>query len=143
MRPTPRHPRGRVAGLALSLAVLLTTAACTGGDDGVDPSAAEWPTAVAPGASDGDLWVVWTAVAENDEDPALATEVERLAEQGYETEPLSPACQPGAQEQLAGLTGYAEPVGIGVAFASEEDAGVFDTRDEGTTVSVTTGTWTC
>ncbi len=140
---TPRHPRGRVAAVALSVAVLLTTAACSGGDGGVDPSAADWPEAISPADADGDFWVVWTAVAENGDDPALATETARLAEQGYETEPWSPQCQAGALEQISGLTGYAEPVGVGVAFASEEDAGVFDTRDEGTTVTVSSGSWTC
>ncbi|UZN02294.1 hypothetical protein [Cellulomonas sp. S1-8] len=143
MRPTPRH-RGRVAAaVLLSVAALLSTAACSGGDEGVDPSAADWPTAVTPADTDGDFWVVWTAIAETVDDPALATEIDRLAEQGYEVETWSPGCQDGAQEQLGGLTGYAEPVGVGVAFASEEDAGIFDTRDEGTTVSVTTGAWTC
>jgi len=141
MRTRHRHRRAAAAA-ALSILVLLP-AACTAGDEGVDPSAADWPTAVAPADADGELWVVWTAVAEGTDDPALATEVDRLGRLGYEVEPASAGCQTGAQEVLAGLTGFAEPTGVGVAFASEEDAGVFDTRDEGTTVSVTTGTWTC
>ncbi|MBO3094243.1 hypothetical protein [Cellulomonas dongxiuzhuiae] len=139
---TPRHRRVRTAAAVLSVAALLTVAACSG-DDGVDPSTAEWPEAITPADADGEFFVVWTAIAENGDDPALATEVGRLAEEGYEVEPWSPGCQSGAQEQLSGLTGYAEPVGVGVSFASEEDAGIFDTRDEGTTVSLTQGTWTC
>jgi len=143
MRHTPRRPRGRVAAtLLLSVATLLSAAACSGGT-GVDPSTADWPAAIDPADADGEFWVVWTAIAETGDDPALATEVDRLAEEGYDAEAWSPACQAGAQEKLTTLTGYGEPVGVGLAFASEEDAGVFDTRDEGTTVSVTTGTWTC
>ncbi|GIG38935.1 hypothetical protein [Cellulomonas phragmiteti] len=140
---TPRHRHGRLAVTALSVAALLTVSACSGGDEGVDPSTADWPAAVTPADADGEFWVVWTAVAEDGDDPALATEVARLADEGYEVEPWSPACQSGAQEQLAGLTDFAEPVGVGVAFASEQDAGVFDTRDAGTTISLTRGTWTC
>ncbi|MBF0686430.1 MAG: hypothetical protein IR158_01515 [Cellulomonas sp.] len=140
---TPRHRPGRLAATALTVAALLTVAACGGGDEGVDPSTADWPTAITPADAEGEFFVVWTALAENGDDPALATEVERLADQGYEVEPWAPGCQSGAQEDLSALTGLAEPVGVGVAFASAEDAGVFDTRDEGATVSVTTGTWTC
>lgn len=141
---TPRHVRGRTAAtVTLTVATLLAVAACGGGDDGVDPSAADWPTAITPADAEGEFHVVWTAIAETADDPALATEIERLADEGYEAEAWSPGCQSGAQEQLAGLTGFAEPVGVGVAFATAEDAGIFDTRDEGTTVSLTTGTWTC
>lgn len=139
---TPR--RGRVAAtLTLSFAALLLVSACSGGDEGVDPSTADWPTAITPADADGEFVVVWTAIAENGEDPALATEVARLADEGYEVEAWSPACQSGAQEGLSALTGFAEPVGVGVAFATDEDAGIFDTRDEGTTISVTKGTWAC
>ena len=138
-----RTPRQSLLPAAAVLAVALLTSACGGGDEGVDPSTADWPTAVTPADAEGEFWVVWTAVAENGDDPALATEVDRLADEGYEVEPWAPGCQSGAQESLGALTGYPEPVGVGVAFASEEDAGVFDTRDEGTTVSVTSGTWTC
>ena len=141
---TPRHRPGRLAATSLTVAALLTVAACSsGGAEGVDPSAADWPEAVDPATHDGEFVVVWTAIAETAQDPALAAEVERLAEEGYEVEPWSPGCQSGAQDPLTSLTGFAEPVGVGVAFASEEDAGVFDTRDEGSTVSHTTGTWTC
>ncbi|SFJ79199.1 hypothetical protein [Cellulomonas sp. KH9] len=135
------HPRGRLAAAAALSATLLLTA-CSG-DQGVDPSTADWPAAVTPADADGEFWVVWTAIAENGDDPALATEVERLADEGYEVDPWAPSCQSGAQDALSGLTGYGEPVGVGVAFGSEEDAGVFDTRDEGSTVSITKGTWTC
>lgn len=143
MRPSPRRARRRAAALALPLAVLLTTAACVAADEGVDPSSADWPQAVDPAAADGDVWVVWTAVAETADDAALAGEVERLAEEGYEVEPQDPACHATAGDQLAGLTGFAEPAAVGVAFASAEDAGVFDTRDTGSTVAITEGAWTC
>ena len=141
---TPRHRAVRrlARAAALPLAALLALGACSG-DQGVDPSTADWPDAVSPSEADGDFIVVWTAVAENADDPALAAEVERLADLGYDVEPWSPACQSGAQEQLASVTGFEEPVAVGVAFASEEDAGVFDTRDEGQTVSHTAGSWTC
>ncbi len=138
-----RTPRQCLLPAAAVLAAALLTTACGGGEQGVDPSTADWPAAVTPADAEGDFWVVWTAVAENGDDPALTTEIDRLADVGYEVEPWAPACQSGAQERLEQLTGYPEPVGVGVAFASEEDAGVFDTRDEGATVSVTSGTWTC
>lgn len=125
-----------------AVAVGLLATGCTA-DPGVDPSSADWPDAVAPADADGEFWVVWTAVAETAEDAALGTEVERLAGLGYDVEPWDPACQTGAAETLAGLTGYAAPAAVGVAFASQEDAGVFDTRDDGATVSLTGGTWTC
>lgn len=141
---TPRPRRGRLAAtLALTTLTLLGAAACSSGSEGVDPSTADWPTAITPADADGDFWVVWTAVSQDVDDPALVTEIDRLAEEGYEVEPWAPACQSGAQEQLSTLTQFAEPVGIGVAFGSEEDAGIFDTRDEGTTVTVTKGAWTC
>lgn len=141
---TPRHrPVGRVATTTLTLLTALSLAACGGGDEGVDPSKADWPEAVDPAAHDGDVVVVWTAIAENADDPALATEVERLADLGYEVEPVAVSCQEGAAEPLSSLTGIAEPVAVGVAFADDEDAGIFDTRDEATPVSVTTGAWTC
>ena len=133
----------RRAAAALPVLVLLTLAGCSSDEEGVDPSTADWPQAVTPSEAEGEFVVVWTAVAESEDDPALAAEVERLAEQGYDVEPWSPSCQSGAQEPLVALTDFTDPVGVGVAFASEEDAGVFDTRDEGSTVSLTTGTWTC
>ena len=138
-RMRPRHLH-RHALAALAVALLAT--ACSA-DPGVDPSSADWPEAVTPAEAEGEFWVVWTAVAETAEDPTLGTEVERLADLGYDVEPWDPSCQTGAADVLAGLTGYAEPAAVGVAFASEEDAGVFDTRDEGATVSLTGGTWTC
>ncbi len=138
-RMRPRHLH-RHALTALAVALLAT--ACTS-DPGVDPSSADWPEAVSPAEAEGEFWVVWTAVAETLEDPALGTEVERLAGLGYDVEPWDPSCQTGAADVLAGLTGFTEPAAVGVAFASQEDAGVFDTRDEGATVSLTGGTWTC
>ena len=142
----PPRPVAHRAALPAALAALtlLATAACgADADAGVDPAAADWPTAVSPADADGDVWAVWTAVDASADAEALTAEVARLDQQGYDVEPTDPACQEGAQEQLAALTGIAEPVAVGVLFASEEDAGVFDTRDEGTTVSLTSGAWTC
>ena len=62
---------------------------------------------------------------------------------GYPTLPWDPACQTGTEEQLAGLTGFADPLGVGVVFATAQDAGTFDTLYEGNTVSLTTGPYTC
>ena len=149
-RTTPRRrvPRRDALAAGLAAATLHVTAACgtgtsAGTDAGVDPSAADWPAAVSPADADGDVWAVWTAVDASADAEAVTAEVARLGEQGYDVQPTDPACQDGAHEQLAALTGIAEPVAVGVLFASEEDAGVFDTRDEGTTVSVTSGAWTC
>lgn len=140
--PQPLHPRRTAAALLAAGALALPLAACTG-DDGVDPSTAAWPEAVAPAEAEGDLWVVWTAVADAGGEGALEEEVSRLGELGYDAEAWDPECQEGAGAQIAGVTGYADPVAVGLAFASEEDAGVFDTRYEGATVSLTTGPWTC
>lgn len=101
------------------------------------------PAAIDPAEADGDFFVVWTRVSDSDQDPVLAAEVDRLAEQGYDVEPWSPECQSGAKDRLVELTGFPEPAAVGVAFATAEDAGIFDTRDEGATVSLTEGSWTC
>ncbi|QCB92872.1 hypothetical protein [Cellulomonas shaoxiangyii] len=152
MRPMPALPRRarrtsagasrRAAALLAAGALAVGLSACSG-DDGVDPSTAEWPEAVEPAEAEGDLWVVWTGVADAGGEGALEEEVARLAELGYDAEVWDPACQEGAGEKIAGLTGIEAPVAVGLAFASEEDAGVFDTRYEGATVSLTTGAYTC
>ncbi|QGQ18623.1 hypothetical protein GC089_04405 [Cellulomonas sp. JZ18] len=141
--PRPSSRRPALVGTPLALALALGLAACSGGDEGVDPSTADWPEAVAPAEADGDLWVVWTAVAETGSEGALEEEVSRLGELGYDAQAWDPQCQEGAGEKIAGLTGYADPTAVGLAFASEEDAGVFDTRYEGATVMITSGAYTC
>ncbi|MFC8192171.1 hypothetical protein ACFUMH_10975 [Cellulomonas sp. NPDC057328] len=140
--PKPPLPRRTAAALLAAGALVLPLAACSG-DDGVDPSTAAWPEAVDPAEADGDVWVVWTAVADAGGEGALEEEVARLGELGYDAQAWDPACQEGTGEAISGLTGYADPVGVGLAFASEEDAGVFDTRYEGATVSITPGPYTC
>ncbi|WP_456787520.1 hypothetical protein [Cellulomonas sp. P5_C5] len=148
-----RQPRRSiVAALTLS-AALLGTAACTGGDDATDadadPAAAvttpAWPTAVDPAGTTEPLFVVWTDVVETGEGDtaALQPSIDSLAALGYQTLPWDPACQGGAEELLAGLTGFANPLGVGVVFASAQDAGTFDTLYDGKTVSLTEGTYTC
>ena len=136
-------------------AALLGTAACTGGggdDDAsseTDASAAAttpaWPTAIDPAATTDPFFVVWTDVVETGEGDTttLQPSIDSLSALGYQTLPWDPACQSGAEEQLAGLTGFANPLGVGVVFASAQDAGMFDTLYEGATVSLTEGTYTC
>ncbi|KQY47203.1 hypothetical protein [Cellulomonas sp. Root137] len=147
-----RQPRrSTAAALTLSAALLLSTAACTGGDaDDAAPTTDEvtaptWPTAIDPTATTEQFWVVWTEVVETGagDTTTLQPSIDSLAALGYPTLPLDPACQSGAEEQLAGLTGYGDPLGVGVAFGSAQDAGVFDTLYEGATVSITPGTYTC
>ena len=149
---TPR--RSIVAALTLS-AALLSTAACTGGggdDADADASAAAasataptWPTAIDPATTTEPFVVVWTDVVETGEGDttALQPSIDSLAALGYQTLPWDPACQGGAEELLAGLTGFANPLGVGVVFASAQDAGTFDTLYDGKTVSLTEGTYTC
>ncbi|MGY4643475.1 hypothetical protein [Cellulomonas sp. URHB0016] len=153
------HRRSTAAAtLLLSASLVLATAACTGGGDDADADAApstdataagttlEWPKAIDPATSTDAFWVVWTAIVENGDGATqeVQPEIEKLGEVGYQTLPWDPSCQSGAEEQLAGLTGYADPIGVGVAFASAEDAGKFDTLYEGSdTKSVTQGTYTC
>ena len=148
-----RQPRRSiVAALTLS-AALLSTAACTsgGGDDNADTDSAvaattpAWPTAIDPTTTTEPLFVVWTDVVETGEGDttALQPSIDSLAALGYQTLPWDPACQSGAEEQLAGLTGFANPLGVGVVFATAQDAGTFDTLYDGATVSVTEGTYTC
>ncbi|MDC7120770.1 hypothetical protein OMK64_04395 [Cellulomonas fimi] len=149
-----RTPRSTAAALLLAAAVVLGTAACTGSDDetatpdagGGDGTAATlaWPTAIDPATAEDSFFVVWTDVAESSEGPEkLQPTIDALAAAGYTTLPWDPACQSGAEEQLGGLTGYADPLGVGVAFATAEDAGAFDTLYEGATVSILEGTYTC
>jgi hypothetical protein len=151
------HRRSTAAALLLSAALVLGTAACTGGgDDGTDAapstgaSAAgttlDWPKAIDPAATTEPFVVVWTALVENGDGATqkVEPEIEKLGQVGYQTLPWSPSCQSTAGEQLQALTGYADPLGVGVAFATAEDASKFDTLYEGSnTISVTTGTYTC
>jgi hypothetical protein len=149
-----RTPRSTAAALLLAAAVTLGTAACTGSDDDAatpdsdagDGTAATlaWPTAIDPATAEDSVFVVWTDVADSAAGPEkLQPTIDALAAAGYTTLPWDPACQSGAEELLGGLTGFADPLGVGVAFASAEDAGAFDTLYEGATVSVTEGTYTC
>ena len=150
MRP-PR--RSTVAALTLTAALLLGTAACTGDNRGATaepaptgtPTPSTWPTAIDPTATSEPFWVVWTEVTEtgDGDTTTLQPSIDSLSALGYRTLPWDPACQSGAEEQLAGLTGIAVPLGVGVAFASEQDAGTFFTLYEGSMVSLTEGTYTC
>jgi|GEM_PF-847750 len=150
------HRRSTAAALLLSAALVLGTAACTGGgDDGADAAPStdasagttiDWPKAVDPAATTEPFVVVWTAVVENGDGATqqVQPEIEKLNEVGYQTLPWSPSCQSTAGEQLSALTGYADPLGVGVAFATAEDASKFDTLYEASnTISMTTGTYTC
>ena len=69
----------------------------------------------------------------------LQPSIDSLAALGYQTLPWDPACQSGAEELLAGLTGFADPLGVGVVFATAQDAGTFDTLYDGNTISMTRG----
>lgn len=133
--------------VALGLAL---TAGCTGSSE--EPADAAqtggeltWPEAIDVDEAEGEFWVVWTGVAESgaDVEAALQPSVDALAEVGYDTLPWDPKCQSGAEESLIALTGYADPLGVGVPFATAEDAGAFDTLYEGAVVTVTPGTHTC
>ncbi len=148
-----QSPRTAAAALVLAAAVTLGTAACTGsaddtttpdGGDGSAPTIA-WPTAIDPAAAGEAFWVVWTGIADTAEGPEkLQPNIDALAAAGYTTLPWDPACQSGAEERLGGLTGFADPLGVGVAFTSAEEAGMFDTLYEGdATIAVTEGTYTC
>ena len=149
-----RQPRRSLVAALMLSAALLSTAACTGGgggddDTAADPSAAAttpaWPTAIDPTTTTEPLFVVWTDVVETGDGntTTLQPSIDSLAALGYQTLPWDPACQSGAEEQLAGLTGFADPLGVGVVFETAQDAGIFDTLYEGATVSVTEGTYTC
>lgn len=146
-----RQPRRSiVAALTLS-AALLSTAACTGGggDDTPDSTAAAttpaWPTAIDPTTTTEPFFVVWTDVVETGggDTTTLQPSIDSLSALGYQTLPWDPACQSGAEELLAGLTGFADPLGVGVVFETAQDAGTFDTLYDGATVSLTQGTYTC
>ncbi|WP_157453753.1 hypothetical protein [Cellulomonas sp. Root485] len=149
-----RQPRRSIVAALMLSAALLSTAACTGGggdddDTAADPSVAAttpaWPTAIDPATTTEPLFVVWTDVVETGEGDttALQPSIDSLAALGYQTLPWDPACQSGAEERLAGLTGFADPLGVGVVFATAQDAGTFDTLYDGNTISVTDGTYTC
>ncbi len=129
------------------LCALVLAAGCTSRTEAVAPQPTlEWPEALALGPDTPDpFWVVWTAVAEQGDASAAALQpsIEQLDAAGYAAEAWDPACQTGAEEQLAALTGFADVVAVGVPFASEQDAGAFDTLYEGSVVSVTPGAYTC
>jgi len=147
-----RQPRRSiVAALTLS-AALLSTAACTGeGDDDAAPESEvaattpAWPTAIDAATTTEPFFVVWTEVVETGEGDttSLQPTIDSLAALGYQTLPWDPSCQSGAEELLAGLTGFADPLGVGVAFETAQDAGTFDTLYDGSTISLTEGTYTC
>lgn len=144
--PTPRRAAPPAA-IALILAVLaLTGCSATEDEPASTPAAVEWPEAVAlDDVGDEEFFVVWTGVAESG--PGAETElqpsVDALAEVGYDTLPWDPKCQSGAEEGLIALTGFADPLGVGIPFATAEDAGAFDTLYEGAIVTVSPGTHTC
>ena len=148
-----RQPRRSIVAALLLSAALLSTAACTGGggDDNADSDASvaattpAWPTAIDPTTTTEPLFVVWTDVAETGDGDTtkLQPSIDSLAALGYQTLPWDPACQSGAEERLAGLTGFADPLGVGVVFATAQDAGTFDTLYDGNTISLTEGTYTC
>jgi hypothetical protein len=152
--PEPRTQR-RAAAVALVLAASAALAGCTHAEAKSDVSATAqasaetlaWPKAVDPAQADGPFYVVWTAVEETSDGPAkLQPEIDKLSKAGYQVLPWDPSCQSGAEEQLAGLTGYKDPLAVGVAFTTARDAGVFDTLYHGlggSTKSVTQGTYTC
>ena len=143
--PTRRRP-APAAALAL-LAALTALAGCTSSAEPVPPPPTlEWPEALALDAQTPDpFWVVWTAVAEQGDAAAdaLQPSIDELGAAGYAVEAWDPACQSGAEEQLTALTGFTDVVAVGVPFASEQDAGAFDTLFEGSVVSVTPGAYTC
>lgn len=142
MRTRRRH--APAAALVPLLAALTLTAGCSG--DSTATPTLEWPTALTLDAdTPAPIWVVWTAVAEQG-DAAAATlqpALDQLDEAGYSGQEWDPACVTASEEQLAALTGYADVVGVGVAFASEQEVGAFDTLFDGAVVSVTSGEYTC
>lgn len=89
--------------------------------------------------------MVWTAVAETTTDSTaqLQPAVDRLKAVGYTAKPWDPACQTGAKEALVALTGFTSPVAVGLVFATDQDAGTFDTLYDGAIVSVTPGANAC
>lgn len=144
-----RRRTSPAAALLLGLGLALT-AGCSGSSDEPDDAAAPggeltWPEAIDVEDAEGPFWVVWTGVAESgaDVEAELQPSVDALAEVGYDTLPWDPKCQTTAEEQLVELTGYTDPLGVGVPFASAEDAGAFDTLYEGAVVTVTEGTHAC
>ena len=62
---------------------------------------------------------------------------------GDDAKPWDPTCQTGAKEALVALTGSSDPVAVGLVFASDEDAGTFDSAHHEPVVSVTPGTNAC
>jgi len=137
--------RQRTAPAAVLLLAVALTSACTSSMDTAD-TGPSWPTAIAlPADTTTTFWVVWTAVAEAKDgvDAELKPAADLLKAAGYDAKPWDPTCQTGAKEALVALTGYADPVAVGVVFASDKDAGTFDTLYDGPVVSVTPGTNAC
>ncbi|MGV8976893.1 MAG: hypothetical protein ACOH17_02505 [Cellulomonas sp.] len=133
------------AAFALLIAVALTSA-CTSSNETVADTGPTWPAAITlPADSTTQFWVVWTAVADSKDglEAELQPSVDQLKAAGYDAKPWDPSCQTGAKEALVALTGYADPVAVGLVFASDKDAGTFDTLYDGPVVSVTPGTNTC
>jgi len=139
-----RRRTAPAAALTLLLVATLTTA-CTSSDKKTTDTLT-WPKAmVLSDKTTQPFWIVWTAVADtkdgvNDE---LQPAVDALKAAGYDTLPMDPKCQTGAEELLAKLTGYTDPLAVGVPFATEQEAGNFNTLFDGAPVSVTSGTYTC
>jgi hypothetical protein len=147
----------RLRGAALvAVAASVALTACTAHPSGAIPSAPApsdasaaaltWPSAIDPAQAQGAFYVVWTDVEEASQGAkVLQPEVDKLSTLGYQTIPWDPACQEHAAEQLTALTSYKKPLGVGLAFATARDAGVFSTlySGKGRTVSVTEGTYTC
>ena len=148
MRPSRMPNRRRTAPFAvpvLLLAVALTGACSPARQAPVD-TGPTWPVAISrPADTTTKFWVVWTAIAETKTGVTaeLQPAVDKLKAAGYDTAPWDPKCQTGAKESLVALTGYADPVAVGLVFASDQDAGAFNTLFGGSIVSVTPGTNAC
>ena len=148
MPPSPMPTRRRIApfaALVVLIAVTLTSA-CSSPKPAPTATGLTWPAVIArPADATTKFWVVWTAVADakTGVDAVLQPAVAKLKAAGYDTAPWDPKCQTGAKESLVALTGYADPVAVGLVFATDQDAGAFDTLFEGGIVSITPGTNAC
>jgi hypothetical protein len=144
-RMPTRQRTAPAAALTLLIAVALTSA-CTSSKGAAVDTGPTWPAAITlPADSTTQFWVVWTAVADTKDgvDAELQPAVDQLKAAGYDAKPWDPTCQTGAKEALVALTGYTDPVAVGLAFASDKDAGTFNTLYDGPVVSVTPGTNAC